>query len=215
MRGSNPLAGSPGIRTDLFLEETEMMTVMEDTGLNAVPFFAVSGAGFATDMIIDTGGGHEIAFVSGVDKHAADVFFPAMHGDGTNATGFLDNAFGAIEPLIAIDGNLMFGDQLFEDLFGDVGFENPHGALGAIDGGSPLAFVAVFFWFLPAPGFGLLIMRPDAMVKFAGETADDGLIASIGKAEATTGKAAKMFVGGEDDHGFAHFSRLDCGDDTG
>jgi hypothetical protein len=45
-----------------------MVTVMKNAGLDAVPLLAVDRVGFASDVIIDSGGGDEIALVGGVEK---------------------------------------------------------------------------------------------------------------------------------------------------
>ena len=67
--------------------------------------------------------------------------------------GFGDAVFGAVEPLVTVDGDVVLFDEVFEDLFGGVGFEDPHGAVGAVDGGGALAFVAVAGAVLPRSSF--------------------------------------------------------------
>ena len=42
-------------------------------GLDAVAEFTVGGVGFAADGVADLGGGHEVAFVGGIDEHACRV----------------------------------------------------------------------------------------------------------------------------------------------
>lgn len=50
-----------------------------------------------------------------------------------------------------MDGDVVFFNPHFEDVFSDVGFEDPHGAVVTVDGGAALASVAVGFAFLPFP----------------------------------------------------------------
>ncbi len=48
------------------------MLMMEDTDLDAVPLFAIDRVGFASDVIVDFGGGHQVAFVGRIDEDLAD-----------------------------------------------------------------------------------------------------------------------------------------------
>ena len=96
-----------------------------------------------------------------------------------------------------------------------MGFENPHGAVVAVDGLGTLTFVAVFGLLLPFPGLALVVVQPDAVVEVPGEAADDFLFAGIGPAEATGTEAAKVFVGGDDDDGLAHLFGLHGGGHSG
>lgn len=78
----------------------------------------------------------------------------------------------------------MFADEVFEDFFGGVGFEDPHGAVLAVHGGRALAAVAVVGFLLLPPRIGPVVVLPDAVVEIAGDAADDGFVAGIGPAEA-------------------------------
>ena len=64
---------------------------------------------------------------------------------------FAADAVGAVERGVAVDGDVVFADEVFEDIFSGVGFEDPHGALGAVDGWGALALVAVVGWGLERP----------------------------------------------------------------
>ena len=150
-------------------------------------------------MIVDTSGGHEVAFVSGIDEHAAGVSLAAEHGDGSNVAILERHAFFAVEPFVAMDGDLVFFDEVLEDLFGDAGFENPHRAFLAIDGAIALAFVAILFLGLPLPGLVLVVVEEDAVIELAGESADDFFFAGVSPAESAGAEAAEVFVGGDDD----------------
>jgi len=108
---------------------------------------------------------------------------------------------------------MVFADEILEHLLGDVRFEDPHGAVFAVNRRGALSFVAVLLFFLPAPGLRAVVVLPDAVVELAGEAADHGFIAGVGKAKAAAGEAAQVFVGADDDGGFAHAFGLHGGDD--
>lgn len=199
---------------DFFSGMAEVVAVVEDAGLDAVVLFVVGAVGFASDVVVDASGGHEVAFVGGVDEHFAGVGFAAEHGDLGDAGAVFFDTFVTVEPFVAVDGDVEFFDVVFVNGFSDAGFEDPHGAVFAVHGWCALAFVAVFFAFLPFPGFGFLVVFPDAVVEVAGEAADDGFVACVGEAEAARGEAAEVFIWADDDGGFAHFFGLDGGDDA-
>lgn len=180
----------------------EPVGVVEDADLDAVPGFVVDAVGLAADVVVDAGGGDEVALVGGVDEHLAVVGFAgegADRGDACAVFGFGDAVFGAVEPLVTVDGDVVLFDEVFEDLFGGVGFEDPHGAVGAVDGGGALAFVAVAGAVLPGPVFLIVVVEPEAVVELAGEAADDGFVAGVGEAEAAGGESAEVLVGADDD----------------
>jgi len=184
-------------------------------GLDTVAEFAVGGVGLAADGVADLGGGHEVTFVGGVDEHAGRVGGAGEGLDGEDAAILEFDAVGALEPFVAEDGDIVFADEVFEDLFGDVWFEDPHGAGAAVGGRGALALVAVFGLFLPVPGLVLIVVEVNAVVEVAGEAADDLLSAGIGPAEAAGAEAAEMFVGADDEDGFPHFFGLHGGGDGG
>jgi hypothetical protein len=47
-------------------------------------------------------------------------------------------------------------------------------------------------------------MFPDAVIEFAGESADDGFVAGVREAEAAARKATEMALGADEDDGFSH-----------
>src|SRR5690606_13930302 len=104
----------------------------------------------AADVVADAGGCHQIAFVRGVDEHATDkcgsVRVSALTGrgsrNGSDAITFQANPLLAIEPFIAVDGDCVLADQVFEYLLRDVRLKGPHGAAIAIHRGGTLALVA-------------------------------------------------------------------------
>ena len=172
-----------------------MVAVVEDAGLDAVEFLVVLGAGFAADVVVEAGGGHEVALVGGIEKHFPRVRFAAESGDRGDARAGFFHALLAVEPFVADDRELEFAHEILEDVFGHVGLEDPHGAIDAVHGGRALAFVAVFGFLLLAPSGGLVVVLPDAVVEIAGEAADDGFVAGVGEAEAAGGKTTEVFIG--------------------
>ena len=184
-------------------------------GLDTVAEFAIGGVGLAADGVADLGGGHEVPFVGGVDEHSGRVGGAGEGFNGEDAAVLEFDAVGAVEPFVAEDGDVVFADEVLEDLFGDVWFEDPHGAGVAVGGGGALAPVAVFGLFLPIPGLVLVVVEVNAVVEVAGEAADDFLSAGIGPAEAAGAEAAEMFVGADDEDGLAHLFGLHGGGDGG
>src|SRR5262245_20223550 len=69
------------VRADFIFDRAEMMSVMQHTGLHAIPLFAVLSFGLTTYVVTDTCGSHQIAFVGGVNEHLAGVRFPAQRFD--------------------------------------------------------------------------------------------------------------------------------------
>ena len=112
---------------------------------------------------------------------------------------FFVTPFAAVEPLVAIDGDLMLPDEILEDLLGDVRLEDPHRALRAVDGRRALPLVAVLLALLPLPRLGLVVVLPDAVVELARQAADDRLVAGVGEPEAAARQPAEMPVRADDD----------------
>src|SRR5262245_19171198 len=185
-----------------------MMAVMQNARLDTVPFLAVHAVGFAAYVITHSCRRHQIALVGRVDEHFAGVTFAAERRDRGDAGAVLLHAILAVEPFVAMDGDLVFPDQLFKNLFCDVRLEDPHRALLAVDRRRALPFIAIFFALLPLPGRGLVIKLPDAMVKLARQPADDRFVASVSESQTAAGEAAQMLVRRDDDDRLAHPTRL-------
>lgn len=108
------------------------------------------------------------------------------------------------EALLGVDGDFGFAQEVLENGEGDFGFKGPHGGVGAVEGtGAGLAaaaFAKVFGRGLKGPRGGLGVVLGDAVVELAGEAADGGFVADVGRPEAAGGEAAEVFAGfGEDD----------------
>lgn len=95
-----------------------------------------------------------------------------------------------------------------------MGFKNPGALLGVINGGVALTFVAILLAFLLTPGGVILVMLPGAMIELAGKASDDFFFAGVRPAETTRGKAAEVFIRGDNDDGFAHLFGLHRSDDS-
>ena len=203
------------VGADGLFEDAEVVAVVEDADLDAVVLLAIDAVGFPTDVEVDASGGHEVAFVGGVEEHFAGVGFAIEGGDGGDAGAVFFDAGGAVEEGLADDGDVEFFDPVVVDAFGDMRFEDPGALGGVVEGGVALAFVAVFGAFLLPPVFVSLVVEPGAVVELAGEAADDVFVAGVGPAEAAGGEAAEVFVRGDDDDGLAHLFGLDGGDDGG
>ena len=184
------------------------MPVVQDAHLDTIPLFAVDVACLAPDVIRDAGGRHQIAFVAGVDEHSASIRLATEHGDRDDPAVLFLDAAGAVEPSVAMDGDLLLGDEIFKDLLGRVWLEDPHRPLVSVDGRRALAAIAVFGSLLPFPGVIVLIVPPDAVIELPGQTADDLLAAGVGPAEPAGRQTAQMRVGADQDHRLAHFGHL-------
>ncbi len=125
------------VRADRLLQHAEMVTMVQDAGLHAVPLLAVGRLRLAADVIVDAGGSHQVALVGGVDEHPPAVPFAAEHGDRRDATARSGHALRAVEPLVAIDADLMLLDEILEHPLRHVRLENPHRPLRAVDGRRP------------------------------------------------------------------------------
>ncbi len=118
-----------------------------------------------------------------------------------------------------VDGDAFLVDEVPEDIFGDAGFEGPHGGIGSFElGGSGLApavtvEVILFGFEIPGGVFGVVLR--DAVVELARGTADGGLIADISCAESAAAEPAQMESGFEQDDRVTHAGGLDCGDHAG
>ena len=182
--------------------------------LNPVQRFAVLGVRFAPGREGNARRGHKVAFVSRVDKDFTDERFPGKRRNRADRRALFDDAFFAVKAFVFEDGNLIFGDEIFEHLLGDVGFEDPHRFGFVVDTASALARDAVLTrHFLERPSVVVLVVEPKSVVEFARQPADDGSVAGVGGAESAAREAAEVFVGRDDDDRFAHFLRLDGGRD--
>ncbi|OQB36776.1 MAG: hypothetical protein BWY09_01801 [Candidatus Hydrogenedentes bacterium ADurb.Bin179] len=110
---------------------------------------------------------HEVAFIGGVNEHAAGVGIAGQGGKGDNAIALLDHAFSPVQPFIPVHRDFKFSHDFLEDLFRHVGLEHPHGAVLAVHGRHALAPVPEGFSFLPAPRLLPLVLFPDPVVEIA------------------------------------------------
>ena len=203
------------IRADRLLEHAEVVPMVQDSGLDAVPLLAVGRLRLAADLVLDACGSHQVALVGGVDEHPPAIPFAAEHGHRRDTTARSGHALRAVEPLVAIDADLILLDEILEHFFRHVRLENPHRPLGAVDRRRSLALVAVLFALLPGPRARLLVVLPDPVVELARQPADDGLVAGVCEPEASARQAAEMPVRTDDDDALSQTAGLDGGDHAG
>ena len=217
IRGSTPLAGLPGTTYGLIglLEHAEVVPMVEDARLDAVPLLAVGRLRLAADLVLDASGSHKIALVGGVDEHPPAIPFAAEHRHRRDPSARSGHALRPVEPLVAIDADLMFLDEIFEHFFSRVRLENPHRTLGTVDRRRSLPLVAVLFALLPGPCARLLVVLPDPVVELARQAADDGLVAGVCEPEASARQATEMPVRTHDDDALSQTTGLDGGDHAG
>src|SRR5215471_2840242 len=200
---------APGITgndiwADLLFHRAEMMAVVQHARLHAVPFLDVNARRLASHVVINARSSHQVALVGRVDEHFAGVTFAAERRDRGQVGAVLLHAILAVEPFVAMDGDLVFPDQLFKNLFCDVRLEDPHRALLSVNRRRALPLIAILLALLPLPGRGSVIMLPDAAVKLARQTADDRFVASVSETQTAAGEAAQMLVRRDDDDRLAH-----------
>ena len=179
--------------------------MLTGTGLHAVPGFLVGSIRLAADVVTHTRCRHEVAFVGDIEKHFSEMRRAAQGGDRNQCRAVFFHTVAAVQPFIAIHGDLLFGDEALEDLFGHVGFENPHRAILATDRRAALALVAVLLARLPFPRIVILVMLPDAVVKLARQAADGRLVSGIGRSQPPTAQPAEMLIGSNNEHRTPHF----------
>ena len=191
--------------------DVEVMGVVTAAFLDSVDGFIIDAIGFPSDVVAHSGGGHEVAFVGGIDEDFSDEFVAVEGGEGEDLSAVFLDAFLAVEPGITHDCDLVLGDVLVEDFFGDMGFEDPHRVVaGAV---AALAFLdgAELFLRLLTPGFGVVVVGFDALIELAREPADAAGVTVIGPTESTAAESAEVLVGADHDHAFAHLAGLHCG----
>src|SRR5262249_22282971 len=139
------------IRADFLFHRAEMMAVVQHARLYTVPFLAVNAHRLAAHVVIHTRRRHQVALVGRVNEHFARLAFAGELRDRGDASAVFLHAFFAVEPFVAMDGNLVFPDQLFKTLFGDVRLENPHVALHAVNSRRALPLISISLALLPLP----------------------------------------------------------------
>src|SRR5690606_17222000 len=78
----------------------EPVFVVQHTGLDTIPLFAVNAVCFPPYVVAYPGCGHQVAFVGGIDKHLATVSYPAQRGDRNNLSLFPPYARVAVQPFV-------------------------------------------------------------------------------------------------------------------
>ena len=184
------------------------MTMVQDAGLHTIPVLSELRLRLAADFVVDASRRHEIAFIGGVDEHASGVDHAADHGNRHDSAAGLDDSLAAIQPLVAIDSQLILADEILEHPLGDVRLEDPHRSLRAVDGRRPLPLVSVLLPLLPLPRFRPVVMTPDTLVEVPGQAADDRLVAGIRETQAAARQTAEMKIRADDDGCLSESPRL-------
>ena len=120
----------------------------------------------------------------------------------------------AIQPLVAMDRNLVLVDEILEDLLRHVRLEDPHRPLLAVNGGRALPFVAVLLRASARSRQPVVVVFPDAMVELPRQPADHRLVAGVRETQAAARQAAEMSVRADEDDGLAHALGLNGRDDA-
>lgn len=103
----------------------ELRSVVGDA--NAVEGFVVLRIGFSNGGVIDFGGCEQIAFVGSVDEYVTAEDFAVGGTECEDAIILFEDRLGFVQRGCAKDGEIVFGDDAFEEEFGDVRFGAPDG----------------------------------------------------------------------------------------
>lgn len=196
------------------------MVMMQHADLIAIPLLAILVTRFSADSVSHFRGGHQVALVCCVDEHLADESAALACGlracgkgcDRLNAIAVRDHALLAIEPLVAPHVDNIFADEILEHPFRHMRLEGPHGAARIVHRRRALPHVAERVSRLPSPCLFLLVVFPDAVIKFPREPADHRLVAGVGKSQPAARQAAQMNVGRYEHHRLPHPFGLNGGD---
>ena len=120
-----------------------------------------------------------------------------------------------VQPLVSEYLELVFLDPRFENLLRDMGLENPHRASITIDSGCALASISILFHILPFPRFHALVVAPNTVIEFAGNSTNRLLSPTVRPPQTAAGKTSDVRIRGHDDDGPSHFLNLDGGTDRG
>ncbi len=183
--------------------------------LHAVKRLTIKRVGFPAHGEAHARRRQQIALVGGVDEHLSLIDIAVERGDCGDAAVIPGDTLLAFEPLVAVHGDPVFLDPVFEDRFRHVRFEDPHRAFRAVDGGIALSAVAILPGFLPLPRLRFLIGQPHPVIEIARQAADDRLVAGIRPAEAAGAEAAEMPFRSHHHHGPAHAFGLHGRDNSG
>ncbi len=183
---------------------------------NAVEGFVVSCVGFADGGVFHVGGGEEIAFVGGIDKYVSPKEVTVGGAECDDLVILFENGECFVERGCAENGEIIFGDNAFEEEFSDVGFSGPDGVCvwgtGIGMGGS----VPEVVFGLPAPGGVGAVVVIDGLEEVAGESGDGfGHLAGVWDGEAVAHHASDGAVGTADECGGVHACGLLSGDQAG
>ncbi len=157
--------------------------------LDAVERFVVLAVGLAAEGVVDTGPGHQIAFVTGINEDLADEGLPALGGDRDDPGAVPGHAVFQVQPLPFEDGDLGVSGPVVVDLLGDVRLE--------------------------LPGFGKVIVFAQPPVELARKPANCLLIADVGCAQAAGTDPAEVPARVDKADGLAHRRGLHRRDHTG
>ena len=180
--------------------------------LDAVEGFTVRFVTFASQRVRDAGGSEKVPLVSRVNERLPAPGLAVFHADGNDLRSVFLNAvlLHAVQIASAEDRNVVFLHEVLEDHFRDVRLKDPCGLRLIIETASALTGHSVIRDLRPGPRFRLLVVFPEPMVEFAGNSADDGSVSRVGRAESRRGKSAEMHIRANDDGIFAHAFCLDC-----
>jgi hypothetical protein len=180
-------------------------------GLDAVERLAVDTVRLAAHVVFHSCFREQISLIARINEHAAFEGAAAFHDDPENPRPFLHDAPGEIKPLALDDRHFVadFAQHRVVNVGGDVRLEGPHRFLvGIVHRAAPIDVLPAV---LVIPRFRLLVVLPDAAVKFPRDSADGALVANVGGPETARREPAEKLRRLNQHRGPAHPRRLDHG----
>ena len=177
-------------------------------GPNAIQGLVVFDICLAPDGVANPRLRQQVPFIGGIYEHRGAIDLAVLHFNLRNTPAFLPHRS---EPLLEIDGRLGLIEHLEQDVLGHMRLEGPQGGLRGTQLAQcrcPSAVREILLARLPAPGVAARIVQRHAVIEFARDAADGGLVADVGRAEPAGSQPAQVFAELGDDRGFAHARRL-------
>ena len=193
------------VRIDVHLEQVLVRVLCL---LNAVKRLVILTVALTADCEGHSRRVQQIALVRCVHKHLCVEHVPGLGANGRDAT--IDrrhSTFGSIKTFALEDLDAVFFHESFEDAFGDLRFERPHGIV-------LWSIAAVAILVHVHPRLRLVVVLLHSLIELTRDSADGVLVAAVRPAQATTGESPQVLTGFDNDRRLAHSLSLNCSDDS-
>ena len=153
---------------NVWINESFELMIYRASNLDSVKRFSVFCVCFASSTVAYSGSGHEIAFVSSVDKRLAAERLVGKSCDRFYCGARLFNALFSVKSFRAIEWNLIFFYKPVKSFFRDAGFEYPHRFRLIVNSSSALAGNPIFTRHrLERPSFVTLVILPQTVIELS------------------------------------------------